>query len=377
MKMRPRERSIFLLISVLVLVPLACNMPGAAEPTQSVQDSAAQTVAAQLTNAAQPLDSATESPAPPTDSVQTETETPTVAPPSPTPCTNKARFISDVTIPDDTYFNPGDSFVKTWRIQNVGTCTWNSSYSLVFSSGNIMGGPSSASLSGNVPPNTNVDVSVNMTAPPSNGTHQGNWKMRAPDGTVFGFGTSGGDSSIFVRIIVGPTPTPGPVTKTFNPSSDGSARSDGSTGSSPAAGDNASNVSIQGFLTFDISSIPDTATIQKVSLDLGNAPVYEGDPFGDLGCVRVYPDQYGSLGGSDYTPPPITGAGWRFCSDPQLDANDIQEGNSLALDALKDALADNNYQVRIQFNELETDGDGNADLVTFGQIKLRVVYIEN
>ncbi|MBN1264046.1 MAG: hypothetical protein JXA25_01040 [Anaerolineales bacterium] len=375
MKSNRRFHSILLVLSVLAIVPLACNMPGVATPTQSIQDSAAQTVAAQLTNAAQPSDNTTQEPQPPTQQVVSTTQAPTSQPPSPTPCTNKARYISDVTIPDDTHFNPGDSFIKTWRVQNVGTCTWNSNYSLVFSSGNIMGGSSSVPLIGNVSPNSNVDISVNLTAPSSNGTHQGNWKMRAPDGTVFGFGVTGGDASIFVRIVVGPTPTPGPVTKTFNVSSDGSARSNNTTVNSPVAGDTAGDLGTQAFLTFDISAIPDDATIQEVSLDLGNSPTIKGDPFGDLGCLRVYPDQYGSLGGSDYTPPPVNNTGWRFCSTAQLDDSDDQLGNSIALDALQDALEDDNFQVRAQFNELETDSDSTADNITFGNIKLKVKYI--
>lgn len=378
MRINEKNRAVLLLIAMLVLVPLACNAPGASQPTPSIQDSAAQTVAAQLTNAAQPGDNATDSPVQPTEEeIEDTEEPPTEQPPSPTPCTNKARFIEDVTIPDDTYFDPGDTFVKTWRIRNVGTCTWDSSYSLVFSSGNIMGGPSSAPLSTNVAPNTEVDVSVNLTAPATNGTHKGNWKMRAPDGTVFGFGVSGGDASIFVQIIVGPTPTPGPQSETFSPDSDGSARSNNSTGNAPVAGDTAADVSSQAFLTFDISSIPDDAEIQKVSLDLGNAPVIKGDPFGDLGCLRVYPDQYGSLSSGDYTPPPVNSSGWRFCTENQMDESSKQEGNSIALDAFEDALSDDNFQVRVQFNEIETDSDGTEDSVGFASIRLRVVYLEN
>jgi len=376
MKRDRRLFSVLLVVATLSLAPLACNMPGVATPTQNMQDSAAQTVAAQLTNAAQPGDNGTQEP-PPTEEVVSTTQAPTSQPPTATPCTNKARFISDVTIPDDTYFDPGDSFIKTWRIRNVGTCTWNTDYSLVFSSGNIMGGSSSVPLTGNVSPNAEVDVSVNLTAPASNGTHQGNWKLRSPMGTIFGFGVSGGDASIYVRIIVGPTPTPGPVSKTFNISSDGSARSNNSTVNSPVAGDTIGDLGTQAFLTFDISSIPDDATIQMVKLDLGNAPDIKGDPFGDLGCLRVYPDNYGSLSGSDYTTPPVTGTGWSFCTEAEMDDSDEQEGNSNALDALQDSLDDDNYQLRVQFNEMETDSDSTADNIKFGSIKLRVTYIED
>jgi hypothetical protein len=43
----------------------------------------------------------------------------------------------------------------------------------------------------------------------TNGTHKGNWKLRNDRGLLFGIGGEG-DSSFFVQIIVGPTPTPQP-----------------------------------------------------------------------------------------------------------------------------------------------------------------------
>jgi len=69
----------------------------------------------------------------------------TIAPastPPPAGC-DRAQFISDVTVPDGTTFAPGAAFNKTWRLKNVGTCTWTTSYSLVFDSGEKMGGPDS------------------------------------------------------------------------------------------------------------------------------------------------------------------------------------------------------------------------------------------
>lgn len=42
-----------------------------------------------------------------------------------------AQFITDVTVPDGTKYEPGETFEKTWRLKNIGTCTWTISYSLV------------------------------------------------------------------------------------------------------------------------------------------------------------------------------------------------------------------------------------------------------
>ena len=56
----------------------------------------------------------------------------------------------DVTIPDDTVIPAGQSFVKTWKLVNTGTCTWTTAYSATFFYGDRMGAPESVPLKGNV-----------------------------------------------------------------------------------------------------------------------------------------------------------------------------------------------------------------------------------
>ena len=102
---------------------------------------------------------------------------------APAPCA-QMRFVSDVTIPDDSPVAPGASFVKTWRVQNSGTCAWSGTLKFI-GTGKQMGGKSPADL-----PKTNVgketDVSLNLTAPTQPGTYQGTWEAYATDGTVLG-----------------------------------------------------------------------------------------------------------------------------------------------------------------------------------------------
>jgi hypothetical protein len=94
------------------------------------------------------------------------------------------RFVSDVTIPDDSPVAPGASFVKTWRVQNSGTCAWSGTLKFI-GTGNQMGGKSPADL-----PKTSIgketDVSLNLTAPTQPGDYQGTWEAYATDGTVLG-----------------------------------------------------------------------------------------------------------------------------------------------------------------------------------------------
>ncbi len=122
---------------------------------------------------------------------------------------DKAQFISDVTVPDGTTFAPGATFKKTWRLKNIGTCTWSTGYSLIFSSGEKMGGPASAPFPTAVAPGQTVDLTVNLTAPTTGGTYRGNWMLKNASNGVFGIGTTA-DKPFWVEIKVsGPTATPG------------------------------------------------------------------------------------------------------------------------------------------------------------------------
>ena len=125
-------------------------------------------------------------------------------PEPPSACIDRAAFVSDVTIPDNSYILAGNSFVKTWRLRNTGTCTWTADYALVFADGHKMGGPDLVPLPGPVAPGEIVDLSVTLTAPVSNGTYEGKWQLRNADGHRFGTGEKA-DGVFWVRIIVSST----------------------------------------------------------------------------------------------------------------------------------------------------------------------------
>ena len=117
---------------------------------------------------------------------------PTLAPipPTPTPKTycDWAAFVKDVTIPDGTALKTGETFVKTWRLRNRGTCTWTPDYALVFSSSAQMGDTVAVKIPDTVPPGAKVDVSVALTAPSAPGDYRGYWMLRNASGTLFGLG---------------------------------------------------------------------------------------------------------------------------------------------------------------------------------------------
>ena len=146
----------------------------------------------------------TATPNPPTQTPYVQVVTATPNPPTqtaiPIPC-NKAEFIKDITIPDFTELKSGQTFTKTWRVKNVGSCTWTTAYDLVFSSGNAMNASAVIPLTGNVAPGQTVDLSVSMKAPESSGDYAGYWMLRNQNDALFGVG-SDGKTSLWVKIKV-------------------------------------------------------------------------------------------------------------------------------------------------------------------------------
>ena len=187
---------------------------------------AAQTVVAKMTEMAEESEAATatvtpepsvtaekEIPTATTSSSEEEEEqaTPTKNQQDPTqsgPCTLSADYIADVTYPDDAVVAPGETFMKTWQIMNSGSCTWDADYTIYFVSGDNLGAPENASLTGGieVPPGTIVNVSVQLTAPTEEGTYRSDFKFKDQTGKSFG---TGGGGTIYIQIKVAePTPEP-------------------------------------------------------------------------------------------------------------------------------------------------------------------------
>ena len=170
---------------------------------------------------ATPSSSASSQPGAPTPS-----RAATATPASPTPESLTPTLICDraaagspidITIPDDTQMEAGESFIKVWKLQNAGSCTWTAEYAVVFFYGDLMAAPESVMLAEAVPPGQSIEIAVEMTAPDVPGAYQGNWKLRNTAGAFFGIGPAG-DSPFWVRIVVVEQATETP-TATFLPTS--------------------------------------------------------------------------------------------------------------------------------------------------------------
>lgn len=203
-------RNLSILMSFAMIIT-ACNIPSSQATTPTAQPSSTQSAPTQkvIPTNTQPAVPPT---TPPTQVPPTSTSEPTATlTPSPTAtspgtptsvvCTDQAKFVEDVTIPDDTEVVPGQEFIKTWRLQNVGTCTWTNQYSITFASGDQMSGTSPLPLTGSTPPNGTVDVSITLKAPGTTGSYRSDWKLKNADGVIFGLGTKAADT-FYVKIKV-------------------------------------------------------------------------------------------------------------------------------------------------------------------------------
>jgi uncharacterized protein YkwD len=137
------------------------------------------------------------SPTPPTEKPTTISVTPDLQPQS--NCTDSASFVDDVTVPDNANFGQGVAFVKTWRIRNTGTCTWDENYSMVFVNGTQMNSLASIPFQLTAPGAT-LDVSVNLVAPSTDGAYIGNYELHNPAGQLFLIDNT---QYIWVKITVG------------------------------------------------------------------------------------------------------------------------------------------------------------------------------
>ena len=152
-----------------------------------------------------PENTATPRPTPTTEPTVTPlpTSTPPNTPTPPAPC-DAVDFVADVTIPDNTVMQPGVGFVKTWKMKNVGACTWTKGYSVVYVTGHSMGTTLKFPLLSSVAPGQTADISIELIAPTQTGNWIGWWKLQNPNGTQFGTGDAH-DKAFWVRIIVGAT----------------------------------------------------------------------------------------------------------------------------------------------------------------------------
>ena len=100
---------------------------------------------------------------------------------------NAARFVGE-SIPDGSYITPGESFTKTWTLENSGTNTWTREYHLViFASpqGDTLSSPTIINFPEIVQPGEKTEIHVDLIAPQSKGTFAVYWELQNAQGEPF------------------------------------------------------------------------------------------------------------------------------------------------------------------------------------------------
>jgi hypothetical protein len=199
--MKNRKSLLFTALIAVILVQAACNFPSASNQTDpaatlnALYTQSAQTLEAMASQSAQTIiPPSGASPTPTSTSVpgfSTPTNLPLPAYQTNTPVTrcDWAEFVMDATYPDGSVIGRNAPFTKVWRIKNIGTCSWTTSYAIVFVDGDSMGAPVAVALTGNVNPGQTVDLPVNLISPSRDGRYKGYFKLRNAAGVLFGVGT--------------------------------------------------------------------------------------------------------------------------------------------------------------------------------------------
>ncbi len=176
-----KKRLLWLIPIVLLTILPACSPAAPTVDTYAIYTAAANTVQAELTNAALLTPSPT--------ATATATETPPPTPDfSPTPqfsatpqvtattgqLMDKAEFV-DQTVKDTTEIPVGTTFQEVWTLKNVGPTEWTPQYTIRFLSGDQMGAVSSVPLSKNVKFAESIAIAVDFVAPATLGSKTSNW----------------------------------------------------------------------------------------------------------------------------------------------------------------------------------------------------------
>lgn len=188
------KKKIYNLITLIFIAALLVTACGGSEDSQAaIQTSVAETVAAQT-----PI-IITETPAPTLFPTKTPFALPTLGSPiplvSPTANTSsskaecaKASLQQDGPPVDGKIFKPGEQFTKTWYIKNESNCVWDTTYKIIFWSGDILGGGYYYQIPQVTGPGQTLPIALVLTAPTTPGHYRSEWKLQTPDNVSYGVG---------------------------------------------------------------------------------------------------------------------------------------------------------------------------------------------
>jgi hypothetical protein len=196
-KMSTRKKITALAI-VLILAFGACNLPVQSSQPQNEQQSQEPPADQETDPQEEPAseEPPTEPEQDPVTQPETETEEAgdeeTVTEEPVSDCTPDSEFVDDITIPDGTLVEPGETITKTWRIRNDGTCTWTSAFvweQVNYDDTVLKASSRTMPMPTDIAPGDTYDISVQLTLPANaklGSLQVARFQMRSPGGGLFG-----------------------------------------------------------------------------------------------------------------------------------------------------------------------------------------------
>ncbi len=194
--------------------------------------------------------------------------------------------------------------------------------------------------------------------------------------TTYTLTATGTRSTASAAVTVAVGSSPGRFVLTADPDNSGYVRSSGANSLGYIyVGDDQYNRDFQGFVTFDISSLPDNAVIARAMVDFSGYEIPDESPYPEMGCLDAYLQDYGSLGSGDYFSRTVAVSIGHWCSLDELNAIVDQPGfrNELQRRTRENQ---NVFQFRLQFADRLTDGDDQNDLLLWSPGHLPRLIIE-
>ena len=210
-----QKKKHLLILSLCTVIVSACG--SSTQNQANISTAVAQTVAAQdsLTKVAS-LPTPTTAPSIKStvlpDVLGTKTPVHVVGAPN---CTVSARLAGE-TPPDQALLKPDEYFWKTWTLENTGTCTWDTTYKLIYKSGDLLDGLVSYPLVETVAPGEAKAISIYLKAPGTEGIYTGYWQIQTPWNDVFGVGPYSEPFYVKVEVSNARRPQYGITSVTYN-----------------------------------------------------------------------------------------------------------------------------------------------------------------
>ncbi len=101
------------------------------------------------------------------------------------PVPDRLQWVSN-TPPDKSTIKAGSKFKITWKLSNIGTTTWDNTYSFKHYAGVQLATQSSYPVSKDIAPNKSIDFTVDCVAPTTPGDVYSLWVLQRKDGVNVG-----------------------------------------------------------------------------------------------------------------------------------------------------------------------------------------------